>query len=247
MRNSEHSHGVMLILLCAVVLTSFVLTTKPASAEDAFPPSWRGLSGTTFQEWTFNNGNDLGFAGTADSAHNPFGIPTASIEPAPVFPNPDSNRRCVLLDYGQYMFPTIPNRSGSQPGDYTLVSVQLTYAHYDAEAYYESLGKPGLYTEYPSTMHGAPADDPLGILVDERDVLLGTEGAFTWRVWQSTWRVQPSDSMAFRIGRPFADAPYSVLLDDVIIDTRSVPEPSALLGLLTGVGYLSVILRRRPS
>lgn len=228
-------------LVCCAVFAGF------AYAEDALPPSWRGLSNTTFQDWAFNVPDNC-FLGVPDVYSNQYGNPIAS-----------SNNGWtvidgkVLLDSSSHIFLTIPNHPSSSLNDYTLVSLQITYLQREysvyngSEVYHLGEGKPAVYALYEEPSQGKPIDDLPGVLVDEHDVLLNTDGDSSWRLWQSVWRVEPSQALTFRICRPFVNADCSfVRLDDVVVDTQYVPEPSSILALLCGVcGMAGFAMRGR--
>lgn len=235
----SRKRAITLAMVCATVVCC-VAFRGFAYAEDALPPSWRGLPNTTFQEWTFDVPGDY-FMGVPDAYNNQYGSPAASS---------DNGWAVVggklLLDPGICMYLAIPNRPSSGIGDYTLVSFQMTYLQHDSAIGYERIGRPTVYALYEEPSQGKPIDDLPGVLVDEHDVLLNTDGGFSWRLWQSVWQVQPSQTLTFRICRPLAGVDYSSSrLDDLIVDTQYVPEPSAFAALVCGLVGIGVVRRRR--
>lgn len=223
------------VLLCtaAVCCVGF-----PGSvyADDLLPPSWRGMSNTTFQEWNFFSIQGMPweyFSGIPDAFTNRYGTPGAS---STGVLDGDGN---ILLDPGSYIILTIPNQSDTSPDDYAIVSFQITYFHYADE------GKPAVYSLYEEPSD-KPLDDLPGTLVDEHDVLLSSDGDRSWRLWQSVWQVKPSQTLTFRICEPFVNPECDcVRIDDIIVDTQCVPEPSSLFTLFGGLAGIGGIAWQR--
>jgi hypothetical protein len=63
------------LLLVTVLLC---LVAQFAYADDYYPPPWRGLPGTTFQQWEFNDSNTAPLPTDQD---NPYGTPVTNVVP----------------------------------------------------------------------------------------------------------------------------------------------------------------------
>jgi len=196
-------------------------------ADDLYPPAWRGTGGTTFQEWTFSSVKN---PAAPENVSNPYGDPTATVivgDSGLGWVGEDEigtyGTKTGVWDLGAYGSLTldIPNRPAA--GGYKDIWVQVTYL-YD------------------------PFDPPI-ITVDGAEYLGGESQVVeelpmfgTWICAQSKWRITPNPNS--EVVRITGSDPMGSVIDQVVVDTKCVPEPSAMVSLLAGaVGML--ISRRR--
>jgi hypothetical protein len=192
-----------------------------ASAEDIYPPEWRGDPRTTFQRWEFStpDPNPL-----PQVSSNPYGMPQTEVIPSadPGWFNVMQGRQGVWELSGVIMsvIPNVPD-----PGVGKDVWVQLTWSQFgDQPARVQVVD--------PSPIEQWPRFD--GVL--QQEVNLGNG----WL--HSTWSVHlpfnPPEEMVYVHG--------DVYVDEMVVDTRCVPEPSTLaLAGLGGLMALAVVARRR--
>lgn len=61
-----------------VLAAVFVVATARVSADDRFPPAWRGDAGSSYQHWHFPAGNPDG--PNPDDANNQFGVSLLTVQ-----------------------------------------------------------------------------------------------------------------------------------------------------------------------
>ncbi len=193
-----------------------VLATVPAVADDLNPPWWRGLEGTTFQEWTFDQA-----PGTAPTdVNNPYGDP-------------------VLLTQGDWVAPgvlisrdlsfVIPNRPVLDP--YKYIRIQATYSTPagvtpELQLHIESEPQAGWQVVGSGIQ---PGQDPTHL---------------TWYSWWDIV-MKPNPHIEYiRLGA-IPGATWTVYWDQVVIDTWCQPIPEPMSMTLAGLGIASVIGGRR--
>ncbi len=194
-----------------------ILTAAPAIADDFNPPWWRGLEGTTFQEWTFDQPGNA-----PNNVNNPYGTP-------------------LLLTQGQWVPPgqlispdlsfVIPNRRVLDP--YKFIRVQATYS------------VPRDVTPELQILLEAEPQGGVGWQVVDSGMMQGQDPAQpTWHSW---WDVvmKPNPYIEWiRLGAvPGADWP--IYWDQVVIDTWCQPIPEPMSMTLAGLGLAGVIGGRR--
>ena len=216
---------------CTTPFIALVLWSVTANGAQDTPPSWRGQSGSTLEQWTFA-ANSLTPA--PDTVSNPYGTPTLSISPEPVFA---TGWYDTFVAYGTNqgfwdiargsMSLQVPN---SNTGDlYQYIQVQVTY---------------WLDISQAPTFSFSPSATQIGSTATT--LVSDPAGPGAWYSDLSTWLIQPSPNqdMITLLG---GSANGSVI-DFVSVDTlaTSVPEPSAVvLATLGGLGLLLVLRRHR--
>ena len=201
-----------LVLETATLLLLLVLGLPcGALADDLQPPAWRGQAQTTFQEWEFTTSSNTP---AADLARNPFGTPALLAQPGP-------GKTWLANSYGQQgVWPlsgsltiTLPDRP--RPEVYSDVWVQLTWAE-EIPGGFPSIWLATCGSLF--TMIYATIPDPGPI----------------WK--HSTYELLVSSSALFDTIKVTG----GILVNELVIDTISVPEPStsALLLLGAAVWYL---------
>ena len=226
------------ILVCAAVLGLSLMSAASAMGDDVIIPSWRGDAGTTYQEWLFGTSAD---PAAPDVVTNGYGSPTADISIGwagsgwwDQFP-PTAAGRLGVWDLGRGVDAenpelfggitiSVPNSSFSGLGTYTDVWVQVTY--------YVDIN-------LAPTVNVTGATELPGGMVQ---LLETVPGWGSWFLSQSMWRIEPNtlNSTIVITGHDMGS-----LIDHVVVDTMSVPEPASML--LLGLGAAALGIRRKRS
>ena len=204
-----------LLRLSALVVLLAASCACTAMVDPAAPP-WRGLPGTTYARWEFNT-PDLNPA--PDWCHNPNGMPATEVFPGhdwlPVY-----GGRLGVWPLSGLIVVDIPNYAPPNPFKEVWVQViwssQSPYAEPDVD---ELL------------FHRA------GELV--RRVPLPSSENLQW--WHDTYRL-------FIVPNPTHEViriQGAIWVDELVIDTICVPEPSSLAALGGMIGFAGFVLRRR--
>jgi hypothetical protein len=202
-------------LCIATAILAVVVSASAARADDFFPPPWRGLPGSTLQQWVFGTSAN---PTPPNLFNNQWGIPLATISP----PSGTSrwwttwNGHQGVWKFEDFLYLDIPNTP--TPNDTKYVWVQFTY--------YASNGAiPQVYSDPPESMIETPFA-PVQI-----------DTYFWHAVVLLTLHPNPSFE---RITIEPMDC--TLYLDQVVVDTICIPEPASVL--LLGFAAL-VVLRRR--
>jgi hypothetical protein len=181
-----------------VVVLVLAFVSQVVTADDLFPPAWRGLPGSTWAEWEYMtpNPNPL-----PDAGFNPYGQPSTRIYPGvgQVY-WPELNGRQGVWPLSGEIWIDIPNRP--EPGPYKDIYIQLTW---EAQA---PGNRPFVMTTLPQQVNGALLQEiPLGGL---------------WMHSIYTIRLFPNPNWEQILITGGID------VDEVVIDTICVPEPMTL-------------------
>jgi hypothetical protein len=186
--------------------------------------SWsRGDPGSTWQDWTFNDGAN---PKVADAYFNSYGIPTASITPLPGTIPPFmigwhsswDGRQGVWVGDPVKIDLTIPNTPFT--GGYKEVWMEVGFEGI-ISAGFPILSAPGTVTEIPGSRTVTPAEGQ-------------------WKILTIGWTIVPNPQRE-AIFASFAGT--GGFVDYIKVDTICVPAPAGLLFLLPG----AIWLRRRRS
>ncbi|MDH7601080.1 MAG: PEP-CTERM sorting domain-containing protein [Armatimonadota bacterium] len=187
-----------------------------AAADDINPPWWRKLAGTTFAKWEFGTADTKP---APDAVFNPNGLPVAEIFPGHAW-NREYAGRLGVWPLSGLIVIDIPNYG--PPNPYKLVWIQITWT-----------------SESP---YAEPVVDELlfkGRAELVQRVQVGPVGAAPW--WHDTYllKIVPNPT------REVLRVQGAVWVDEVVVDTYCVPEPSTAVAFGSLAGLLGFALRRR--
>lgn len=209
-----------MLLIVTVALTC----TIPALAHDLNPPSWRGKPGTTFALWEFLTPNPTP---PADAVNNPCGTPQLQVWPGV------GQQWWPIWGYSLGVWPLsgaceifIPNFPSPNP--YKYVWVQITWAAEvpDAVPFVREKNS-RKWAQVINEVELGPTGEPL-------------PAGQSWM--HTTYLIYLEPNPPSEIVR----IDGGVMVDEIVVDTICVPEPSAAIPLATGlIGLLGFIPRRR--
>jgi hypothetical protein len=212
-------------MLVFVVLMGFFVTPIVAMADDLLPPYWRGAKGTTSQVWEF-----------MDVVNNPIppdGPALGGLDPLPsteiwVYPGPgmgwlpDDLGRLGVWPLSGRMDVIVDNLD--PPNDEKWIYVQITWREQDIGS-----GE-GIVFDY---FEPAPSAQYPPRLVEEIQLDLGwIHSTFEWRI---DWN-PPDETFGFS---------GNINVDEIVIDTWCIPEPSTIVCLISLGFFVGLIYRRR--
>lgn len=215
-------------LILVIFFLSAVLTVQNAFAHDLIIPEWRGISGTTYQEWSFSTSSD---PVCPDVISNPFGTASADITVGQY----GSGWHNQLLGMGsQTGYWDLGGTGGSitigidnvpEPNPYKEIWIQITY--------YDDITAPPEVVVPSATLISRQS----GLLIEH----VSTGG--DWKLDQYVFRIEPNPNHETIQILPHPH--WMSVIDHVIIDTFCVPEPASLFVSLFGiVGLLFAHIRR---
>jgi hypothetical protein len=193
-------------------------TLGSALAEDLYPPEWRGQVGTTFGQWEFSTSDPNSLPELGYIY--PYGLPSTQVTPGLFQSWMDlwGGRQGVWPLSGEIVV-VIPNRP--EPLPYKDILVQLTWAEQ----------APNVRPTVGETRFGVPAS-----IVEE----IPLSGGWYHTTYQMHLEPNPDWERILITG--------AVNVDEMVIDTRCVPEPSALVLLgITAISLLGYAWRRHRS
>ena len=215
------------ILLGLVVL---FVGAVPANADDLNPPIWRGLPGSTSQEWDFLTGDitpDAPMDYLPDGQEVPYDNPYGGAL-AWYYPGtgqhwwPELDGRIGVLPLSGAIYLDIWNTP--EPNPLKEIRLQITWQQ-------QVMG------EAPVILfdHFEPGSEPFeGQVVDE--VTMPLEGDWQHTTFDLTIMPNPFFE-TIRIGG-------AIDVDQIVVDTICIPEPSSITLLLCGLASL-IVWRRR--
>jgi hypothetical protein len=197
------------------LLNQIVVDTRCPVGGDSVPayrPCWRGLTGSTYQQWSFGVSNTPA-AIPAELITNIYGTPVADLVPGEYssgYISQDSFLGCVegIWDLGEYGTLTlnVPNVPSASSGSYKYVQVQVTQ-YRDSE----------IYTTNASVAIANGVE-----VSDQQQVLFATTFG-EWVVDNSLWRVTPSPATEAVVVTGLENGS---LIHQVTLDTLSLDFPT---------------------
>ncbi len=187
-----------------------------AMADDLYPPPWRGEPGSSWAEWKFLTNNQNPLP---DNGFFPYGTPETSVYPGvgQVWWEECNGREGVWPLSGE-IWINFPNRPFE--GGYKEIYIQLTWEPQAPN------NRPFVSTTQPQEVNAT--------LVSETS--LG--GLWMHSIYTIYLEPNPQWEQILITG--------GIDVDQLVIDTRCVPEPSSILALASGVaGLFGFALRRR--
>jgi len=214
------------ILALAVVSGVLAVFARSAFADDVQPPPWRGQYSTTSQFWEFMTLNP----GPLQPDGSPTGgqpwLPSTHLIVYPdgdwIAADPASGREGIWPLSGE-MWVTVDNHN--PPNEVKYMWVQLTW-RYDPN---KGDKIPPILSDF-DPMYAMPPGLTIEPVVD-----LG----FGWYETTYKWEIRPNPPDEFFI------ISGNILVDELVIDTWCIPEPSTLALAGFGGGLLLVLRRRR--
>ena len=218
-----------LITICAVAVGFILTTTGVATADDVMWPPWVDQDGTVAAGW----GDWTGFPGPMPPdwwESNPSVSPDpcawgATYDSAEFLPDYMGRDDVVKLTGDEDLMFRMPNFFRENP--LKKIWIQVTYYQTD----------PGQYPWFEVTADIVGMSDPF--LEDEIDWQDGwvTE-AWSFEIWPNPL----SEDIELNFAGPDV---YPAYVDQVVIDTQCIPEPTTIA--LLGIGALSLLRRRKNS
>jgi len=205
-----------LLALCAV----FAFCAASAFADDINPPPWqRGAPGTTYAQWEFLTPDPIAMP---DLVNNPFGVSPAQVTPGllqnwwPIW----GGKEGVWPLSGTIR---VPIQNSPIPNPYKDIWIQITWAQQAVNVF-------PVVTELTKSLTA----DLVG------DSIIGghNEGVGDGLWHHSTYHIRMFPNPIFE--EILIEG--AIMVDELVIDTQCVPEPSSILVLAGLVGF---VIRRR--
>jgi hypothetical protein len=207
-----------------------VVAAGPALADDLLPPDWRGAPSSTLQIWEFpTDDNPV----EPDVSANPFGTALATIYGEFEFPNRDTF--WIAEDYGHVGVWNIGGSIGleipndPEPRAQKLIRLQLTYDGGPPP-------EPAPRIDVVAAAGGVVTDFQLveQIILDD---------VYVHDTYDIVLEPNPNSETIWVLPRY-----CQIYIDQIVVDTLCVPEPSTLVSLIAGamgVAACAVWRRRR--
>jgi len=215
-------------VLVSLVICLFVPIV--AVAHDLVQPDWRGLGGTTYQQWQFSTDTNpavpeviINTYGGASAAITVGEMGTGWHEQLGGFGT--QTGYWDLGDGGGQIVLDIDNRPLAL--DYKEIWVQVTY--------FKDISQPPAVDVPGATYIGGQN----GLLVED------TGNGSGWYLDQSIWRIEPNPDHEQIV--LVSDAMWGSIIDQIVVDTICIPEPATIsLLAISGLIILRRTRRNRP-
>ncbi len=243
-------------VVCVVILC--LAMTQVAVADDPFPPPWHGEWSQTFQYWEFNTEetgqqdlNEDGLPdGLAPTGPGPLdqgqGIPGIPYEEQGGSPGYLPSTNVVVYPSPPDWMATDTTHNSDRVGIWSLSgSIDVTVDNHDPDNEFKWVWVQITWAEefpgdgsVPKIDNLAPGADPAWPVTQTNEMDWG-DG---WKTTLYEWRIYPNPEFeTFTIG---FEQGGGILVDQLVIDTWCIPEPTSLA--LLALGALAM-LRRRPA
>lgn len=196
-----------------------------ASAGVVSAPDWRGLDGTTYQEWRFDDADNPAAPEVID---NDYGSASASITVGFMGSGWWNDELGLGTQTGIW---DIGGDDGSIVLDIDNRPLALDYK----EIYLQVTYSQGLYASPTIDIAGAQ-------FISSQTEFIEADGfGGGWYIDQSVWRITPNPSYEQIVltGDSFSGS----LIDQIVVDTYCVPEPTSIVLLM--LGGFAVFRKRR--
>ena len=212
-----------LTVIMACLLAGMVSAQSTGLETDVLPPSWRGDANTTLQGWSFSTNNN---PADLDYLMNPYGSPTAQVfTPDTMFPkqtywlSDHEGHDGVWRLYGDnYMLLTIPNNPDENL--FKEIWLQMTWSA-------SELNRPPLFQTDPGYA----------------SINLIQSAAVDATYYHSVYKIiiEPNPTSEMIAIQP---RDCTLYIDEIVVDTRCVPEPTSVALISVG-GIVGLFIRRR--
>jgi len=199
-----------------------LLLSAISAAHDLVPPPWRGQDGTTYQQWRFDDADNPALPEVID---NSYGDALAAITVGEfgsgwIEGGPPTWAQQGFWDLGSDGSIVLEIDNRPDPLAYKELWIQVTYLQ-------------GPF-EQPS-VHVPGAE-----FISEQTVLVAPDPPSTWYLYQSVWRIEPNPAHEEIV--ILSEPNWGSAVDQIVVDTLCIPEPSCMILLAAGV---AAIRRRR--
>jgi hypothetical protein len=212
-------------LFCALVCFLLSLSAVSGFAHDLIVPIWRGIEGTTFQEWDFSTPSDPALP---EIISNPFGDASADI---------------TVGQFGSGWHQQLPGM-GTQTGYWDIGdgggSIIIDIDNSLVENPFKEIW---IQITYYNDITAAPIVDVQGGVFVGSQLEIPVEHVPTggdWLLDQYVFRMYPNPSHEQIV--ILADPRWMSVIDQVVVDTFCVPEPASLS--LLAFGGIAFLFRR---
>jgi hypothetical protein len=216
------------LVLMACLLAGVAYAQSTGLATDVLPPDWRGDANTTLQAWSFSESNNPALLEPVTM--NPYGTPVASVTTTENTGGPlktfwmatEGGRAGVWRIFGgDYMQLYIPNTDLDNP--FKEVWVQLTWS--------------GVAIDHAPLFQTNPEYSSIE-LIQADPVANSTYFRSVYKII-----IEPNPRLEEWIWIQPRDC--EVYIDEIVVDTRCIPEPASAMLVFFGAGVGVVIHRAR--
>jgi hypothetical protein len=216
-----------------IVALALLLVVSAAPADDLYPPEWRGQNRSIFQEWTFPNGDtDQLPCEYEENCCPEIELPVATLVGGDLFWMDSFEGKVGVIgndgNASQDILFQLPNCPDEEP--IKFLRIQMLYFPDTPSG-----GCPDVGVEAWKDDVAIPEDD---ILLTDTQIFDAGEG---WKLGLRDFEILPNPDLE----DVTLALPVGYGLDQVVIDTISIPEPVTLAVLATG--GIALLARRRRS
>jgi len=217
---------VWLVLIMACLLAGMANAQSTGLETDVLPPDWRGDPNTTLQAWSFDESDN---PASLDWLGNPYGTPVATITttenpavgPLKTYWLSDHEGRDGVwrIFGGDYMELYIPNTDLENP--FKEIWLQMTWS--------------SVAIDHAPLFQTSPGYFAIE-LIQSTEI---TDSTYYRSVYKLVLEPNPAEELIWILPRD-----CEMYIDEIIVDTKCVPEPSSL-ALIGAGGLVGLFIRRR--